>query len=139
MVASKLGTPLAFDSYMEDLCLVHKGRKFYARILIEISVDNKWKDSVEVDTWDFFTNSPTHLSLPVEYSWKPASCPHCPVFGHDEKVCVAAISTNNAKVVENRLDLKNVEMPKDDQSTPEESFTVVTRKTKKNQTLLLNV
>ncbi|KAI3708114.1 hypothetical protein L2E82_37182 [Cichorium intybus] len=132
MVASKIGIPLAFDTYTEDMCLEHIGRNAYARILIEISVDSNWKESVAVNTWDFIANAPTCLTLPVEYSWKPSSCVHCKVFGHSEIVCAAAISSKLVIDLSPKPNPSNSEVAKDDQIAPPVNFTVVTRRNKKS-------
>ncbi|CAI9266175.1 unnamed protein product [Lactuca saligna] len=39
IIASKIGIPLAFDSIIEDMCIEHKGRNVYARILVDMSAD----------------------------------------------------------------------------------------------------
>ena len=91
IIASKLGIPLAFDSFTEEMCLEHKGRNAYARILIEMSADKEWKRNIDISTWDFVTNSAVIQSFDVEYAWMPSRCSHCKVFGHIDKVCMASM------------------------------------------------
>ncbi|KAI3750471.1 hypothetical protein L2E82_21109 [Cichorium intybus] len=125
MVPSKIGIPLAFDTYTEDMCLEHTGRNAYARILIEISVDSNWTESVAVNTWDFIANAPTCLILPVEYSWKPSSCVHCKVFGHSESVCAASISSKLVTDLSPKPNPNpsNSKVAKNDQIAPPDDFT----------------
>ncbi|CAH1436138.1 unnamed protein product [Lactuca virosa] len=99
IIASKLGVPLAFDSFTEEMCLEHKGRNAYARILVEMAADKEWMRKIEVSTWDFVTNSAVVQSFDVEYAWMPSRCNHCKVYGHTDKVCLAAL--NEEKVVKN--------------------------------------
>ncbi|CAH1450865.1 unnamed protein product [Lactuca virosa] len=92
IITSKLGIPLAFDSYTEEMCLEHKGRNAYARILVERSAEREWKKSIEVTTWVFVLNCAVTQEFNVEYAWYPSRCSHCKVYGHIEKICMAAMS-----------------------------------------------
>ncbi|CAH1447973.1 unnamed protein product [Lactuca virosa] len=92
IIASKLGVPLAFDSFTEEMCLDHKGRNAYARILVEMSTEKEWKKKIEISTWDFVTNFAVIQSFDVEYAWIPSRCSHCKVYGHMDKVCMAALN-----------------------------------------------
>ncbi|KAI3739836.1 hypothetical protein L2E82_30248 [Cichorium intybus] len=128
MISSKIGVPLAFDSYTEDMCLENKGRNAYARILIQISVSSNWKCSINVNTWDFVSNTEVTLTLPVEYAGKPHSCSHCKVFGHLDKVCAAAlVSSPIALQPESSIKRQPDTQPPYTTRTSE-GFTVVTKK-----------
>ena len=96
IIASKLGIPLAFDSFTEEMCLEHKGRNAYARILIEMSAGKEWKKSIDVSTWDFVTNSAVIQRFEVEYAWVPSRCSHCKVYGHMDKICMASMKGSNS-------------------------------------------
>lgn len=70
---------------------INKGRNAYARMLVEMSVEKNWKESVEVNTWDFLTNSAMLQKFEIEYAWRLDMCSDCKIYGH---------STNNyAKVI----------------------------------------
>ncbi|CAH1435588.1 unnamed protein product [Lactuca virosa] len=99
IIASKLGVPLAFDSFTEEMCLEHKVRNAYAQILVEMAADKEWKRKIEVSTWDFVSNSAVTQSFDVEYAWIPSRCNHCKVYGHMDKVCMAVL--NEDKVLKN--------------------------------------
>ncbi|CAH1412935.1 unnamed protein product [Lactuca virosa] len=86
IIASKLGVPLAFDSFTEEMCLEHKGRNAYARILVEMAADKEWKRKIEVSTWDFVSNFVVTQSFDVEYARIPSRCNHCKVYGFTEVV-----------------------------------------------------
>nr|GEV51109.1 Gag-Pol polyprotein [Tanacetum cinerariifolium] len=45
-IATKLGTPLMFDSYTSDMCMQSWGRSSYARVMIELQVDVELKDNI---------------------------------------------------------------------------------------------
>ncbi|XP_052623926.1 uncharacterized protein LOC128134194 [Lactuca sativa] len=68
IIASKIEIPLAFDSFTEDMCLEHKGRNAYARILVEMAAEKEWRKKIEVSIWDFVSNSAVIQSFDVEYA-----------------------------------------------------------------------
>ncbi|CAH1427739.1 unnamed protein product [Lactuca virosa] len=125
IIASKLGVPLAFDSFTEEMCLEHKGRNAYARILVEMAADKEWMRKIEVSTWDFVTNSAVVQSFDVEYAWMPSRCNHCKVYGHTDKVCLAAL--NEEKVVKNG-DNGNNKRNKEKEMVNDDGFTEVVYK-----------
>lgn len=110
IVASKLGIPLAFDSFIEEMCLNHKGRNAYARMLIEMSSDTVWKNSIDICTWYFVTEKAISQCFHVEYAWNPSRCSHCKVFGHEDKVCAAAMKvdsvTKEGEKIDNNKEIK---------------------------------
>ncbi|XP_023758687.1 uncharacterized protein LOC111907124 [Lactuca sativa] len=77
------------------MCLEHKGRNAYARILIEMSAEKEWKRNIDISTWDFVTNSAVIQRFDVEYAWVPSRCSHCKVYGHMDKICMASMKVNN--------------------------------------------
>lgn len=110
IVASKLGIPLAFDSFIEEMCLNHKGRNAYARMLTEMSADIVWKNSIDICTWYFVTEKAISQCFHVEYAWNPSRCSHCKVFGHEDKVCAAAMKvdsvTKEGEKIDNNKEIK---------------------------------
>lgn len=96
-IFSKIGVPLSFDSYTEDMCINHKGRNAYARMLVEMSAEKKWKESVEVNTWDFLTNSAVLQKFEIEYAWRPDMCLDCKIYGHSTNNCAKVIAANKLK------------------------------------------
>ncbi|GJX85181.1 glucomannan 4-beta-mannosyltransferase 9-like protein [Tanacetum coccineum] len=47
-IATKLGTPLMFDSYTSDMCIKSWGRSSYARVIIELRADVELNDNTVV-------------------------------------------------------------------------------------------
>nr|GEW30427.1 hypothetical protein [Tanacetum cinerariifolium] len=47
-IATKLGTPLMFDSYTSDMCMQSWGRSSYARVMIELRAYVELKDTIIV-------------------------------------------------------------------------------------------
>ncbi|GKA24432.1 putative reverse transcriptase domain-containing protein [Tanacetum coccineum] len=45
-IATKLGTPLMFDSYTSDMCMQSWGRSSYARVMIKLRADVELKDNI---------------------------------------------------------------------------------------------
>ncbi|KAL7612680.1 hypothetical protein Lser_V15G05846 [Lactuca serriola] len=68
IIASKLGIPLAFDSFTEEMCLEHKGRNAYARILIEMSAEKEWKRMIK----EIKLVSILIISFVLNWQWKTA-------------------------------------------------------------------
>ncbi|GJX45985.1 zinc knuckle CX2CX4HX4C containing protein [Tanacetum coccineum] len=84
LIATQLGRPLMRDARTSDLCLNLWGPMTYARVLIELSIDQVIMDSVIVVVP--FPNGTGHSldKLDVEYEWRPTRCSKCTTFGHDE-------------------------------------------------------
>ncbi|XP_058762881.1 uncharacterized protein LOC131636267 [Vicia villosa] len=72
-IGSVLGTPLCTDE-----CTANKLRVSYARILVEIDVTSKQKDSIIIR--DSIGRKIEH---PIEYEWKPKYCEKCMKVGHN--------------------------------------------------------
>ncbi|XP_052624831.1 uncharacterized protein LOC128132349 [Lactuca sativa] len=121
-IASKIGIPLAFDSFTEEMCLEHKGRNAYARILVEMAAGKEWRKKIDISTWDFVSNSAVIQSFDVEYAWIPSRCNHCKVYGHVDKVCVAVM--NVEKEARNR-DVRNLKNNKGKEVVNGDGFTEV--------------
>lgn len=108
------------------MCLEHKGRNAYARILVEMSVDREWKKTIEVTTWDFMMNCDVSQEFVVEYAWCPSRCGHCKAFGHFEKFCMVAMS--GKEKVKELIDPVNVQNSKGKGIMDNEGFIEVVRK-----------
>ncbi|KAL7589389.1 hypothetical protein Lser_V15G40879 [Lactuca serriola] len=121
-IASKIGIPLAFDSFTEDMCLEHKGRNAYARILVEIAAGKEWRKKIDIATWDFVSNSAVIQSFDVEYAWIPSRCNHCKVYGHVDKVCAAAM---NVVKEDNNGEVRNLKNNKGKEVVNGDGFTEV--------------
>ncbi|GKC85935.1 putative reverse transcriptase domain-containing protein [Tanacetum coccineum] len=96
VIATKLGTPLMFDSYTPDMCMQSCGRSSYARAMIELRADVELRDNIVAAmpkiTWDGYYT----CNIRVEYEWKPPRCACCKVFGHDQEECPKNIVTNSS-------------------------------------------
>ncbi|XP_052621734.1 uncharacterized protein LOC128127314 [Lactuca sativa] len=121
-IASKIGIPLAFDSFTEDMCLEHKGRNAYARILVEMAAGKEWRKKNDIATWDFVSNSAVIQSFDVEYAWIPSRCNHCKVYGHVDKVCAAAM---NVVKEDNNEEVRNLKNNKGKEVVNGDGFTEV--------------
>ena len=121
-IASKIGIPLAFDSFTEDMCLEHKGRNAYARILVEMAAGKEWRKKIDIATWDFVSNSAVIQSFDVEYAWIPSRCNHCKVYGHGDKVCAAAM---NVVKEDNNGEVRNLKNNKGKEVVNGDGFTEV--------------
>nr|GEY27057.1 hypothetical protein [Tanacetum cinerariifolium] len=73
LIASKLGRTILMEAYNSDLCLNLCGRNSYARILIEISLNCKFVESMVVAIPSEDGSSQSLETLEVEFEWKPPS------------------------------------------------------------------
>ncbi|GJU09874.1 hypothetical protein Tco_1132270 [Tanacetum coccineum] len=81
-IATKLGTPLMFDSYTSDMCMHSWDRSSYARATIELRADVELKDNILAAMPKFNEEGYYTCNIHVEYEWKPPRCACCKVFGH---------------------------------------------------------
>ncbi|XP_058749946.1 uncharacterized protein LOC131622954 [Vicia villosa] len=72
-IGSVLGTPICTDE-----CTASKLRVSYARILIEIDITTKQKESITIKD-----SGGRKMTQPVEYEWKPKYCERCMRVGHN--------------------------------------------------------
>ncbi|GKE89288.1 retrotransposon protein, putative, ty1-copia subclass, partial [Tanacetum coccineum] len=98
-IATKLGTPLMFDSYTYDLCMQSWGRSSYARVMIEIRADVKLKDNIVVAMPKITREDHYKCNVRVEYEWKPPRCSHCKVFGNIHEECLKNTGASENKTV----------------------------------------
>lgn len=82
-IASFVGKPLLMDE-----CTRNKTRLIFARVLVEISIDSVFPNSIPL-----WVDGKFVMDLPVEYQWKPQKCALCSSFGHSSNIC----SLNGAK------------------------------------------
>ncbi|RZC43861.1 hypothetical protein C5167_036811 [Papaver somniferum] len=75
-IASFVGKPLLMDEYTRN-----KTRLIYARVLIEISIDFVFPNSIPL-----WVDGKFVMNLPVEYQWKPQKCALCSSFGHSSNI-----------------------------------------------------
>ncbi|KAL5706225.1 hypothetical protein ACHQM5_024423 [Ranunculus cassubicifolius] len=71
-VASAVGEPLFVDKLTEE-----KKRTEYARVCVEVHVDDKYPDVIPI-----IIDNKKAISINVEYNWRPPKCSKCRVFGH---------------------------------------------------------
>lgn len=71
-IGSALGKPLFTDE-----CTARKLRVSYARILVEVDITKKLKDSILIKDLQA-----KMINQPVEYEWKPLFCEKCQKLGH---------------------------------------------------------
>ncbi|XP_071901209.1 uncharacterized protein [Coffea arabica] len=62
-----------------------KARLTYARVCVEIEVDDELLDSVE-----FVGEDDKWVSQPIVYEWRPQRCNHCKALGHSPHECALA-------------------------------------------------
>ncbi|KAI3770647.1 hypothetical protein L6452_01788 [Arctium lappa] len=120
-IASKIGKPLAMDSWTANMCKYAAGKSAFARVLLEVPTRQNWLEKVKIRIPDPETQEVTLHELRVEYDWKPPMCSHCKIFGHSDSSCVASIAktvaTNSSPTVQSNV----IGMDKD-------GFQTVTRK-----------
>ncbi|KAL7585161.1 hypothetical protein Lser_V15G44668 [Lactuca serriola] len=104
------------------MCLEHKGRNAYARILVEMAAGKEWRKKIDIATWDFVSNSAVIQSFDVEYAWIPSRCNHCKVYGHVDKVCAAAM---NVVKEDNNGEVRNLKNNKGKEVVNGDGFTEV--------------
>ncbi|CAH1443594.1 unnamed protein product [Lactuca virosa] len=93
LIGRKLGNPLEVDSYTSTMCERATGRAIYARILIEMSVNDYLAKDIKIKA--FTAKGATCSTQRVEYSWLPKRCTHCKIFGHDHANCPACVTSNS--------------------------------------------
>nr|GEV23354.1 hypothetical protein [Tanacetum cinerariifolium] len=87
VIATKIGTPLMFDSYTSDMCLQSWGMSSYARAMIELQADMELKDTIVVAMLKLTGEGFYTCTIRVEYEWKHPRCTCCKVFHHIQEEC----------------------------------------------------
>nr|GEX31678.1 hypothetical protein [Tanacetum cinerariifolium] len=77
VIASKIGTPLMFNSYICSICTESRGRSSYARAITEIETKVEFKDLVVVVVLNIDDEGYTCAKIIVECKWKPQLCLTC--------------------------------------------------------------
>ncbi|GJV46691.1 nucleotide-diphospho-sugar transferase [Tanacetum coccineum] len=98
-IATKLGTPLMFDSYTSDMCMQSWGRSSYARVMIELRADVELKDNIVVAKPKITREGHYTCNVRVEYEWKPPRCSSYKVFGHIHEECPKNTGAGEKKTV----------------------------------------
>nr|GEW82453.1 hypothetical protein [Tanacetum cinerariifolium] len=70
-IATKLGTPLMFDSYTTEMCMQSWGMSSYARAMIELLADVEVKDTIMVVMPKLIGEGFYLCTIHVEYEWEP--------------------------------------------------------------------
>ncbi|GJW01886.1 kinase RLK-Pelle-LRR-I-1 family protein [Tanacetum coccineum] len=86
-IASSLGTPLIMDKTTARMCHEGAGRVGYARVLVEVKAESQFKEKVAISYRCTEINNTCTKFVNVEYTWKPARCEQCKVFGHSDHNC----------------------------------------------------
>ncbi|GJR37288.1 RNA-directed DNA polymerase, eukaryota, reverse transcriptase zinc-binding domain protein [Tanacetum coccineum] len=81
-LASRLGRHIKMDQVTADMCRAGTKRLGYARVMIEINVEDEFFDKIEINYVDDIKKVKSTKWVKVEYTWKPDRCNHCKVFGH---------------------------------------------------------
>ena len=77
LIARMLGSVVRTDNATKN-----KDRMQFARVLVELSIDGEFYDTIS------FTNEDDELmTITVEYDWKPSKCSKCKQKGHVEDAC----------------------------------------------------
>nr|GEY95455.1 hypothetical protein [Tanacetum cinerariifolium] len=82
LIASKIGSTMLLDSYLNSMCLESWGKRSYARILIKIDAYNDFLDNIVMFVRKVEGLGYTKETIPIEYEWKPPHCGTCLIFGH---------------------------------------------------------
>ncbi|GJT08314.1 RNA-directed DNA polymerase, eukaryota, reverse transcriptase zinc-binding domain protein [Tanacetum coccineum] len=102
VLASGLGTPIVMDSMTASMCHRGIGNLSYARVLVEMDATKELKNEIEIQYVDKNKNVKGSKKVQVVYDWKPPSCSHCKVFGHDIRKCKnGGVVNNNNEGVQN--------------------------------------
>ncbi|CAI9265026.1 unnamed protein product [Lactuca saligna] len=83
------------------MCIEHKGRSAYARILVDMSANKQWTYSIDVGTWDFELDKVAVQNFVVEYVWRTSRCSICKVFGHGDSIFLVGLNGKNLVVDSN--------------------------------------
>ncbi|GJZ41295.1 hypothetical protein Tco_0588181 [Tanacetum coccineum] len=96
-IATKLGKPLMFDSYMVTMCTDSLGRASYARAMIELKADVELRDTIVVVVPKFSGEGFITSTIRVEYEWAPSRCFECKIFRHVLDDCPKKIISDISK------------------------------------------
>ncbi|GJT22253.1 zinc knuckle CX2CX4HX4C containing protein [Tanacetum coccineum] len=100
IIATNLGKPLMLDSATSDMRINPWGRNTHARVLIEISFEWAFVDSMVVAIPLEDGSGHSMETLSIEYEWQPLWCDTCKFFDHKDDSCPfkvkAAISVPKA-------------------------------------------
>ncbi|XP_074315744.1 uncharacterized protein LOC141651956 [Silene latifolia] len=66
----------------KDIATAEKKRLSYARVLVELKMDQHLPDKVQ-----FLDETGNVVVVQVTYEWRPVSCEGCKGFGHDKQQC----------------------------------------------------
>ncbi|GJX39636.1 RNA-directed DNA polymerase, eukaryota, reverse transcriptase zinc-binding domain protein [Tanacetum coccineum] len=86
-LASGIGKLVIMDEITTKMCVTRVGRISFARVLVELDVENGIKDKIEIMYKSKNVAEGTKKIVDVEYSWIPCICSHCKVFGHTDSYC----------------------------------------------------
>ncbi|GJW60270.1 cytokinin dehydrogenase 3-like protein [Tanacetum coccineum] len=98
-IATKLGTPLMFDSYTSYMCMQSWGRLSYARVMVELKADVELKDNIVVAMPKITRAGHYTCNVRVEYEWKPPRCSSYKVFGHVHEECTKNTGAGEKKTM----------------------------------------
>ncbi|PIA41441.1 hypothetical protein AQUCO_02200093v1 [Aquilegia coerulea] len=88
-LGSLIGTPL-----YQDEATAKKKQLNYAKICVEVQVDDKFPTSVTVGM-----GSGKNAIIGVEYQWVPSTCSSCNRFGHNNSKCTTKMSSEPTKEI----------------------------------------
>lgn len=82
-----------------DQTTLNKDRLMFARILIEVKMDQKFPDVIH-----FQNENGVIVEQMVYYAWKPVKCLKCNGYGHTKEVCVKKNQQKKVWVVKKKND-----------------------------------
>jgi hypothetical protein len=97
MIASKLGRLLMLDEHTSNMCLNSWGMNAYARMLVEISAENDFVNSLVVAVPIAKTKEHRLVTIDIEFEYKPPRCSVCKTFDHIDKECHNKVKEVNQK------------------------------------------
>ncbi|PWA90020.1 hypothetical protein CTI12_AA104880 [Artemisia annua] len=75
------------DAITTRMCYHCSERFGFARVLVEVSANQECKDEIKVHYYDCERKKVRDKTVKVKYPWKPETCNHCKVFGHNIGQC----------------------------------------------------
>uniref|UniRef100_A0A803PYV1 DUF4283 domain-containing protein n=1 Tax=Cannabis sativa TaxID=3483 RepID=A0A803PYV1_CANSA len=93
MIVGQIGKPL-----MEDAVTKDRERLSYARVLIEVQMDQQLPNMIE-----FENEHGLNTSVSVKYEWKPITCSHCSGIGHSAGECKKAAAPSKQQNEEQKM------------------------------------
>nr|GEX24019.1 hypothetical protein [Tanacetum cinerariifolium] len=87
LITTQIGRPIMLDSYTSSMCISSRGRKEYARALIEVSTEDELLESMIIAIPHGDGKSHSFATIDIYYEWKPPRCSTYKIFDHKNGAC----------------------------------------------------